>query len=75
MDESKDMTTQYAGDDDDDQPANPFAAFVYKGAHGASSETTVNSHIPKKARVKKRPLSVVDKYTKSKKHRTETRDD
>ena len=52
MDESKDMTTQYAGDDDDDQPANPFAAFVYKGAHGASSETTVNSHIPKKARVR-----------------------
>ena len=49
MDESKDMTTQYAGDDDDDQPANPFAAFVYKGAHGASSETTVNSHIPKKS--------------------------
>ena len=68
MDDSKVTMTQHAGDDDDDdQPANPFAAFVYKGAHGASSAATVNSRDPNKARVKKRPLSVVDKHVKSEK--------
>ena len=67
MNGSEDTATDYPGNSDDEQPVNPFAAFVYKGTQETNSAKAVKPQATKKTWVKKRPLNVVGNHAESEK--------